>query len=142
MSEAVCLLNFAGDTISGGSGCLWEPHWSWAGSRLLWNLGVTQGDFPCGWPGFCGYLLFKISLIQGTYEESRVKTIGGFAFGCPYDTIPWATPAHRRGPPESPCGLEKADHEQGSFFSPYCYLILVLSAPRLAPRYPERGQES
>lgn len=111
--EAASLLNFAGDTISRGFRYLWEPPWSWAVSRLLWNLGATQGelwlwDFSCGWPGFCGYLYFKILLIQCTYGEILVKTAGGFASARPYDTIPWATPAHRRGPPESPCGLKKS----------------------------------
>jgi hypothetical protein len=49
------------------------------------------------------YLPSMTLLIQGTCGEIRVKIAGGFAFPRPEDTIPWATPAHSRGPPESPC---------------------------------------
>jgi hypothetical protein len=73
------------------------------------------------------YLRFMTPLIQGTYWEMRVKTAGGCASLRPYDTIPWATPAHSKGPPESPCRLEKEDREQRVPFSHHCLLTLIQS---------------
>lgn len=74
---------------------LWQLRWTGLHPRTVSPKGSQFASCCLNW----AIVLF----IQGRKRATLVKTAGGVPLLLPWETTPWATSLHTKGPPASPC---------------------------------------